>query len=213
MVKEGYEKVMSPEYLSHVQVSSYHLDETRSIQDCYFPAMDGTGSGCWTDWGHQDGSRRCPIKAQTGCGGMYRTRQDSHASSFRWITPFHSWISKTLIITVWFVQTWHETSRLLSTKSKMSSFRHWQSSSLWLVAVCDTWKKRHWCLKSSLEWVKVPILPTVRHIICRASSRMFVGTPLCVSPLSTSFTVTYPEALQAEIVITRNYLQILREMF
>jgi hypothetical protein len=42
---------------------------------------------------------------------------------------------------------------------------------------------------------------------------MFVGTPLCVSPLSTSFPVTYTEALQAGIVITRNYLQILREMF
>ncbi|KAH9976988.1 cytochrome P450 [Russula compacta] len=29
------------------------------------------------------------------------------------------------------------------------------------------------------EWAKLSILPTVRRIICRASNRIFVGTPLC----------------------------------
>ncbi|KAI0245471.1 cytochrome P450 [Lactifluus subvellereus] len=29
------------------------------------------------------------------------------------------------------------------------------------------------------EWVKVPILPTAQRIICRTSSRVFVGAPLC----------------------------------
>lgn len=29
------------------------------------------------------------------------------------------------------------------------------------------------------EWVKVSVLPAVQRIICRASSRVFVGVPLC----------------------------------
>ena len=35
-----------------------------------------------------------------------------------------------------------------------------------------------------LGWVKISILPTMQQIICRASSRIFVGTPLCVQPFS-----------------------------
>ena len=29
------------------------------------------------------------------------------------------------------------------------------------------------------EWVKVSILSTMQRLICRISSRVFVGTPIC----------------------------------
>jgi len=32
------------------------------------------------------------------------------------------------------------------------------------------------------EWVKVSIMPTMQQVVCRASGRIFVGTPLCWNP-------------------------------
>jgi hypothetical protein len=37
------------------------------------------------------------------------------------------------------------------------------------------------CLMFFSEWVKVSIMPTVQRLICRISSRVFVGAPLCTS--------------------------------
>jgi len=38
---------------------------------------------------------------------------------------------------------------------------------------------REWIPATSNEWVRVTIIPAVQRIICRISSRVFVGTPLC----------------------------------
>jgi hypothetical protein len=40
------------------------------------------------------------------------------------------------------------------------------------------WKMRRW-FTFNVEWVKVSILPTMQRIVCRTSSRMVVGAPLC----------------------------------
>lgn len=40
-------------------------------------------------------------------------------------------------------------------------------------------RKARICFMYSAEWVKVSIMPTMQRIVCRASSRILVGAPLC----------------------------------
>jgi hypothetical protein len=46
----------------------------------------------------------------------------------------------------------------------------------------------HAVLIQHAEWVKVPFLQTIQHVICRSTNRIFVGAPLCSRSLSSPST-------------------------
>ena len=80
--------------------------------------------------------------------------------------------------------------------------RHWQSLFPLQVMVCDTLTEDTFLI-DGLEWVKIPILPTAQQVICRASSRLFVGSPLCARLYFGLLSVTFVDASKARIVIIR----------
>jgi len=63
--------------------------------------------------------------------------------------------------------------------------------------VCNTPTEGASVSNRRLEWVKVPILPTVQQIICRVSNRIFVGAPLCAQPFFCFLSVTFADSSQA----------------
>jgi hypothetical protein len=60
-----------------------------------------------------------------------------------------------------------------------------------------THRRRIYFSLVSLEWAKISILPTVQQIICRVTSRIFVGAPLCGQPFFGLFSVTFADTSQA----------------
>jgi hypothetical protein len=84
----------------------------------------------------------------------------------------------------------------------MRLLRHWQSLFPLQVMVCGIFTEDAFLI-DSIEWVKIPILPTAQQIICRASSRLFVGTPLCAQLFFGLLLATFVDVSKARIVIIR----------
>ena len=150
--------------------------------------MDSGSFRFWTYRGNDEGAGWCLIHTRTARGCTYCPMHYLETaliiinpiSSFNPNTLSATWKWTTATTELSSAQSWPGTSQPLLTKSMMNLLVLWETSSqrsakVRPIYICKTCR---WFM-SSVEWVKVSILPTVQRIICRTSSRVLVGAPLC----------------------------------